>query len=41
MERVELDGMVFSISTITAGGVVSRSVIRSDGMMPPDVLLSG
>ena len=38
--------MVFSISTkagdsTIAGGVVSRSVIRSDGMLSPDVLLSG
>ena len=41
MERVYLDGMVFSIGTMAAGGVVSRSVIRSDGVMPPDVLLSG
>ena len=33
--------MIFPSGVIAVGGVVSRSAIRSDGMMPPGVLLSG
>ena len=41
MERVQLDDMIFSNGAMTVDGVVSRSMIRSDGVMPPCVLLSG
>ena len=41
MERVKQDGMVFSNGAMAAGGVVSGRVIRSDGELPPGVLLPG
>ena len=41
MERVQLDGMIFSNGAVAVAGVVSRSVIRSDGIMPPGIQLSG
>ena len=37
MERVQLDSMIFPSGAMAVGGIVSRSVIRSDGMMPPGV----
>ena len=33
--------MIFPSGAMAVGGVVSRSVIYSDGVMPPGVLLSG
>ena len=33
--------MIFPSGAMAVGGIVSRSVIRSDGKMPPGVLLSG
>ena len=33
--------MIFRSGVMAVGGVVSQSVIRSDGAMPPGVLLSG
>ena len=33
--------MVFASDVMAVGGVVLQRVIRSDGVMPPDVLLSG
>ena len=39
MERIWLDSMIFSSAAMAIAGVVSRSMIRSDGVMPPGVLL--
>ena len=33
--------MIFPSGVMAVGGVVSHSVIHSDGVMPPGVLLSG